>query len=65
MSRTEAWTDFQIEVAYNTDIDFALVVVRETVDRLAHASEWRSSILDTHGLLGVEQLSRTSNVIWA
>jgi moderate conductance mechanosensitive channel len=63
MSRTWARTDFQIEVAYNTDIDFALAVVRETVDRLAHDSEWRSSILDTHELLGVEQLSHTGIVI--
>jgi moderate conductance mechanosensitive channel len=62
-SRTWARSDFQIEVAYNTDIDRALAVVRETVDRMAEDPEWRSVILDTHELFGVDQISHTGIVI--
>ncbi len=62
-SRTWARTDFRIEVAYNTDVDRALAVVRETVDRMAQDPAWQSVILDTHELFGVEQISHTGIVI--
>ncbi|MBF2028529.1 MAG: mechanosensitive ion channel [Oscillatoriales cyanobacterium C42_A2020_001] len=64
-SRTWARTDFQIEVAYNTDVDRALAVVRETVDQMAHDPQWQSVILDTQELLGVDQISHTGIVIRA
>ncbi|GAB4369765.1 MAG: mechanosensitive ion channel family protein [Elainellaceae cyanobacterium] len=63
MSRTWARADFHIEVAYDTDIDQALAIVRETVDQMEQDPEWRSMILDTHELFGVEQLSHTGIVI--
>lgn len=62
-SRTWARTDFQIEVAYNTDIDRALAVVRETVDRMAEDPDWCSVILDTQELFGVDRISHTGIVI--
>ncbi|UBF30716.1 mechanosensitive ion channel family protein (plasmid) [Kovacikia minuta CCNUW1] len=63
MSRTWARADFRIEVAYHTDIDHALAIVRETVDQMAQEPEWQSFILDTHELLGVDQISHTGMVI--
>jgi small conductance mechanosensitive channel len=63
MSRTWARTDFRIEVAYNTDVDLALAVVRETVDGMAEDPEWQSLILDTHELFGIDQISHTGIVI--
>lgn len=62
-SRTWARTDFRIEVAYGTNVDRALAVVRETVDRMAVDPNWKSIILDTHELFGVDQISHTGIVI--
>lgn len=62
-SRTWARADFQIEVAYDTDVDRALAVVRETVDQMAQDPAWRSVILDTHELFGVDQISHAGIVI--
>jgi moderate conductance mechanosensitive channel len=64
-NRTRTWAraDFRIEVAYYTDVDHALAVIRETVDRMAQDPEWESMILDTHELFGVEQISHTGLII--
>ncbi|MFQ4141034.1 mechanosensitive ion channel family protein [Chlorogloeopsis sp. ULAP02] len=63
MSRIWARADFRIEVAYNTNVDRALAVVRETVDQLAQDPQWQSTILDTHELFGVDQISHTGITI--
>jgi small conductance mechanosensitive channel len=63
MSRTWARADFRIEVAYDTNVDLALAVVRETVDRMAQDPEWQSLIFDTQELFGVHQISHTGIVI--
>jgi small-conductance mechanosensitive channel len=63
MSRTWARADFFIEVAYDTDVNQALAIIRDTADAMAQDPEWRSIILDTHELLGVEQLSHTGIMI--
>ncbi len=64
-NRARSWAraDFRIEVAYNTDVDFALGVVRETVERMAREPEWQTAILDTQELFGVEQISHAGIVI--
>ena len=62
-SRTWARADFRVEVAYDTDVDHALAVVRETVDRMAQEPEWKSLIFDTQELFGVDQISHTGIVI--
>ncbi|PZV11620.1 MAG: mechanosensitive ion channel protein MscS [Leptolyngbya sp.] len=64
-NRTRTWAraDFRIEVAYNTNVDHALAVVRETVDRMAQDPQWQSVILDTHELFGVDQISHAGIVI--
>jgi moderate conductance mechanosensitive channel len=63
MSRTWARADFRVEVAYNTDVDHALAVVRETVDRMAREPEWKSLIFDTQELFGIDRISHTGIVI--
>ncbi|RUR72874.1 hypothetical protein PCC6912_60160 [Chlorogloeopsis fritschii PCC 6912] len=63
MSRIWARADFRIEVAYHTNVDRALAVVRETVDQMAQEPEWQSTILDTHELFGVDQISYTGITI--
>ncbi len=63
MSRTWARADLRIEVAYNTDVDRALAVVRATVDQMAQDPEWKTLILDTHELFGVDQISHSGIVI--
>lgn len=62
-SRTWARADFRVEVAYTTDVDQALAVVRETVDRMAREPEWKSLIFDTQELFGVDQISHTGITI--
>lgn len=63
MSRTWARADFRVEVSYNTDVNLALAVVRETVDCMAQDPEWKSLIFDTQELFGVDQISHTGIVI--
>lgn len=63
MTRSWSRCDFQIEVAYNTDVNLALEVIRQVADELAHDSEWKHLILDTSELLGVEQLSHSGILI--
>ncbi|MBV8883293.1 MAG: mechanosensitive ion channel family protein [Chroococcidiopsidaceae cyanobacterium CP_BM_RX_35] len=62
-SRSWARADFRVEVAYKTDVDRALAIVRKTVDQMAQDPEWQSVILDTHELFGVDQISHTGIVI--
>lgn len=63
MSRNWARADFQIEVAYNTDVDRALAIVRETIDQMTHDPAWQPLILDTREVFGVEQLTHTGIMI--
>lgn len=57
MSRTWSRCNFVIEVAYNTDIDKVLDIIREEVHQMAQEPEWRSLILSPDELLGVDELS--------
>ena len=63
MSRTWARADFYIEVAYETDVNQALTIIRETADTMAQDPQWGALIKDSHELLGVEQLSHTGIMI--
>lgn len=63
MTRTWSRCDFQIEVAYHTDVNLALEVIRQVADELAHDPEWENYILDTTEVFGVEQLSHTGILI--
>ncbi len=58
---SRATLDF--EVAYNTDINLALAVVRETADHMAQDPEWQSIILDTNEFFGVQEISHTGILI--
>jgi small conductance mechanosensitive channel len=63
LSRDWARSDFQIEVAYDTDVDLALSIVKDTAEQLANDPEWQSIILDTTEFFGVDQLSHNGIVI--
>jgi len=63
LSRNWARADFRIEVAYDTDVDLALSLVRDTAEQLAKDPEWQSAILDTTEFLGVEHLSHHGIII--
>ncbi len=63
LSRFWSRSDFRIEVAYDTDVDLALQLVRDTTDVMAEDPAWKDLILDTHEFFGVDQLSHTGIVI--
>ena len=63
LSREWARSDFRIEVAYDTDVDLALAIVRDTAEQLARDPKWQPAILDTTEFFGVEHLSHNGIVI--
>lgn len=63
MTRHWSRTTIDIEVAYNTDVNQALAVVRETADELAADPEWGPQILDTHEFFGVQDISHSGILI--
>lgn len=63
LSRDWSRSDFRIEVAYDTDVDLALAIVRDTAAKMAQDPAWKTIILDTTEMLGVEHLSHTGIVI--
>ncbi len=63
MTRHWSRATIDVEVAYNTDVNQALAVVRETADALAADPEWKPLILDTHEFFGVQHISHTGILI--
>lgn len=63
LSRDWSRSDFRIEVAYDTDVDLALAIVRDTTEKMAHDPDWQDQILDTNEFFGVEHLSHQGMVI--
>ncbi len=63
MSRAWSRTDFRIQVAYDTDIDQALAIVRDVADELSKDSDWGALILNASELLGIDDISHTGIVI--
>ncbi|RZM79868.1 mechanosensitive ion channel family protein [Leptolyngbya iicbica LK] len=62
-SRDWSRSDFRVEVAYDTDVDLALAIVRNTAETMAQDPDWQAHILDTSEFLGVEHLSHQGMVI--
>ncbi|TVQ07326.1 MAG: mechanosensitive ion channel family protein [Leptolyngbya sp. DLM2.Bin27] len=62
---TRHWSraTLNFEVAYNTDVNRALAVVRETADQMAQDPQWQSIILDTNEFFGVQEISHTGILI--
>lgn len=56
---TRSWSriDFTVEVAYGSDVDRALEVVRAVADKLYHDPQWNALITEEPQVLGVEALS--------
>jgi small-conductance mechanosensitive channel len=63
MTRHWSRTTLEVEVAYNTDVNRALAVVRETADELAADPEWGPLILDTNEFFGVQEISHSGILI--
>lgn len=63
MTRHWSRTTLDVEVAYNTDVNKALAVVRETADELAADPEWGPLILDTNEFFGVQEISHSGILI--
>jgi small conductance mechanosensitive channel len=63
LSRDWSRSDFRIEVAYDTDVDLALAIVRDTTEKMAHDPDWQDKILDTNEFFGIEHLSHQGMVI--
>lgn len=63
MTRHWSRTTIDVEVAYNTDVNHALGVVRETADELAADPEWGPQILDTQEFFGVQHISHSGILI--
>lgn len=63
MTRHWSRTTIDVEVAYNTDVNRALAVVRETADELAADPEWGPQILDTKEFFGVQEISHSGILI--
>jgi moderate conductance mechanosensitive channel len=62
-SRLWARADVNIEVAYGTDVDRALSIVRSTIEQMASDPAWQAIILVSPEMLGVEQISHAGIVI--
>jgi len=63
LSRDWSRADFRIEVAYDTDVDLALSIVRRTTEKMARDPKWRNQILDTREFFGVDHISHQGMVI--
>ncbi|MGB3199830.1 MAG: mechanosensitive ion channel family protein [Nodosilinea sp.] len=63
MTRHWSRATIDVEVAYNTDVNHALGVVRETADELAADPEWGPQILDTQEFFGVQHISHSGILI--
>jgi small conductance mechanosensitive channel len=57
LTRTWSRIDFSVEVAYESDVDQALAVVRGVAEELYHDPEWHPLIIEEPQVLGVEALS--------
>lgn len=63
MSQKWARALLDVEVAYSTDLDRAMVVVKEEADRLWREDSWKSLILEEPELWGVQSLGASGIVI--
>lgn len=66
LSRTWSRANLRIDVAYGTDVDHALAVVRETAWSMAKDPTWGYAILDPAEMLGVDAMSHAglTLVLW-
>ncbi|MGF1537223.1 MAG: mechanosensitive ion channel family protein [Elainellaceae cyanobacterium] len=62
---TKEWSrvDLTVDVAYAADIDQALEVITAVAQELQHAPHWRTLILESPEVLGVDQLSHAGATV--
>jgi moderate conductance mechanosensitive channel len=63
LTRTWSRVNFDLQIAYETDVDTAIAIVDEVAQALYAEPEWRDRILETPTVLGVENLSHTEMTI--
>lgn len=63
LTRTWSRVDFTIEIAYDTDIEQALAVVRDVAQQIYTEPEWRKLILELPEVLGVDRISHAGMLI--
>jgi small conductance mechanosensitive channel len=63
LTRTWSRVDFSIEIAYSTDIDFALGILRDLAQQMYDEPEWRDRIIGPPEVLGVDSLSHTGMLL--
>ncbi len=66
LSRTWSRAIMSISVAYGTDVNQALEVVRHTAQAMAQDPAWKSAILDSTEMVGVEDMTHAglTLVLW-
>jgi moderate conductance mechanosensitive channel len=62
-SRTWARANIVVEVAYQTDVDYALSIIKDTISAMAEEPAWQPLILNPHEMIGVDHLSHTGIMI--
>ncbi|WP_416674181.1 mechanosensitive ion channel family protein [Egbenema bharatensis] len=63
LTRTWSRVNFSIDVAYQTDPEKALSVLREVAQELYHDPEWHDKILDLPEVLGIDSVSHSGMTI--
>ncbi|WP_421657977.1 mechanosensitive ion channel family protein [Leptothermofonsia sp. ETS-13] len=63
LTRTWSRVDFSIEVAYDTDINHALDVIRKVTEQMHNEPEWRDRMIDSPEVLGVDSISHVGMLI--
>ncbi|MDE2480993.1 MAG: mechanosensitive ion channel [bacterium] len=64
-SRTWSRVDYRVPVETSVDVDAALEVMRDVLDRFAAEDAWRDAVLEAYEWVGVENMSRNGVVLRA
>ena len=61
-NQTSSWArvNLGIDVAYSTDLDEAITLIKETATQMSQEAKWRSLILEPPQVLGVDAFGENS-----
>ncbi|GAB4283791.1 MAG: mechanosensitive ion channel family protein [Oscillatoriaceae cyanobacterium] len=63
LSKDWARVDFTIDVAYETDVDHALAIVRELAEAIYRDRSWREKMIEPPEVLGIDRLDHAGMMI--